>query len=395
MKRQFLLILLFVYSLALYGQKNEIDSIENRFNYHKGKGFEFGDKSGNYLMQMEWRIQFRMAYPTDGDFIEMGQPEETLYLGINRARMKIGGHAFNPNFKYYLEYELSQSKLLDFRIMYGKTPALNFKIGQWKVQYNSERVISSGKQQTVERSILTRAFTLDRQQGVSMFGNLAGEKLANFNYWLSAFMGNGRGATTTSDPHLMYMTRLQWNPNGTPLQFSGSDLEYHEKLNMLFAIAGASNRSEFTRFSTSGGGQLENFEPGTHGQYRINQLMEESVGKYKGFSWQQELHFKNIDDKVNSKTTKMWGNLLQIGYFPGQSINKVPEKLELFIRQAFYFPDSGVNDHIKKELTFGANWFISGHKLKLSGDASYLSSNFEHTEILYGWRYRLQIDISL
>lgn len=395
MKRQLILAFFVVFPFFLCAKTTVSDTVSQNVSYNMGKGFEFKDNSGNFLMQMQWRLQFRTAYPTKSDFIKVGAPEETVMLGINRARMKVGGHAFTPNLKYYLEYELFQAKLLDYRIMVGKSPALNLKFGQWKVQYHRERIISSGKQQTLERSILTPAFTVDRQQGVSLFGNLAGEGAVNFNYWLSTFMGNGRGASSTLDPHLMYMARFQWNPNGGPLAFSGSDLEFHERFKMLFALAALTNTSEFTRFSTSGGGQLEGFEPGLPEQYQINQFLQESAGKYKGLSWQQELHFKNIDDRVNNKLTKMWGNLVQVGYFPGHAIEKVPEKLELFFRHAFYYPDYGVNKNIKKELTFGGNWFFYGHRLKLTGDISYLDSNFQNTEIYFGWRYRLQVDISL
>jgi phosphate-selective porin OprO/OprP len=395
MKKFYFLILFSCMAFFISAQQTKNDSISKNFSYYGGKGFEFKDNSGNHLMHMEWRVQFRTAFPTDGNYLNPTMPEETIYLGIRRARMKVGGHSFSPKLKYYLEYELFRASLLDFRIMYEASPALKFKIGQWKVQYHRERIISSGKQQAVDRSILTPAFTVDRQQGVSMYGNLAGEKMANFNYWISAFMGNGRGSTTTSDPYLMYMTRLQWNPNGKELAFSGSDLEYHEKLRMLFAVAALTNRSEFTRFSTSGGGQLEGFDTGAPGQYQINQLLQESAGKLKGFSWQQELHFKQINDKLSEITTDMLGNLVQVGYFPSHIWKKFPKKMEIFGRHAFYLPDAGNNNNVKKELTLGGNWFFAGHRLKITGEASYLDSNYESAEIYYGWRYRLQLDISL
>lgn len=395
MKKAFCFSLLIIVPLLMKAQKIETDSSDYGLNYHKGKGFEFKDKSGNFLMQMEWRLQVRTAYPMNGDFVKVGYPEETIYLGINRARMKVGGYAFSPKIQYYMEYELARSALLNYRVIFSHSPALNFKVGQWKAQYSAERIISSGKQQAVDRSIVNRAFTLDRQQGVSLLGNLGGKNAANFNYWLTALMGNGRGASTSADPYLMYMSRLQWNPNGSVLKFSGSDIEYHEKFKMLLAVAGVTNRSEFTRFSTSGGGQLEGFEPGLPGQYRVNQLLQESAGKYRGFSWQQELHFKGIDDKVNLELTKMWGNVAQCGYFPGQALKKIPKNLEVFVRHAFYYPDFENNDHIKKEFTLGGNWFFYGHKMKVTADASYLDSNFQDTEIYYGWRYRLQLDISL
>ena len=124
---------------------------------HGSKGFELNSSDGSYLMQIQFRGQFRAAYPTDSDPIELSDfQEEQLYLRVNRARMKIGGHAFNPFLKYYVEYDFFGANMLDFRLMLDKLPYLKLKVGQWKAHYTRERVISSGKQQTVERSIINR-----------------------------------------------------------------------------------------------------------------------------------------------------------------------------------------------------------------------------------------------
>ena len=367
----------------------------HRFLSYGGKGFIFSDPSGNYLMNLEFRGQFRLSYPTDTDPISLSDyQDEQVKLGVRRARLKVGGHSFKPWFKYYLEYELFSSNLLDFRLMYEKVPWLKIKVGQWKVQYNRERIISSGKQQTMERSILTRAFTVDRQQGVSVFGHLEGEGMANFNYWFSVFMGTGRGNPVNDDNHLMYMTRLQWNFMGESLKFSSSDLEFHEDFTGLLAIAGVTNRSPYTRFSQSGGGQLEGFDPGDAGQYRVNQLMQESAGKYKGFSWQQELHYKQIRDYVNGTVTDMAGNLIQAGYFFHHLWDVIPDNVEFYGRQAFYLTDLNVSDQLQKEVSFGFNWFIQGHRIKLTAEASHLSSDFVSQGTMDGWRYRFQLDVS-
>ena len=368
---------------------------QHKFLTHGSKGFEFADQSGNYLMNLEFRGQLRLSYPTDNDPVSLSDyEEEQIKLGIKRARVKVGGHSFKPWFKYYLEYELFSTNLLDFRLMYEKVPWLKVKVGQWKVQYNRERIISSGKQQTMDRSILTRTFTVDRQQGVSVFGHFEGEKLLNFNYWLSAFMGTGRGNTENDDTHLMYMSRVQWNYMGEVLSFSGSDLENHKEFVGLLALAGVTNQSPYTRFSQSGGGQLEGFEEGVAGQYRVNQLMQESAGKYRGFSWQQELHYKQILDHVNSTDTRMAGNLVQAGYFFHHLWNTIPDDLELYARQAFYLPDLAISNQRQLEYTFGLNYFVHGHRFKFTGEASMLQTDYNTNESMDGWRYRLQLDVS-
>lgn len=362
---------------------------------HGDKGFEFTSMDGNYLMQIQFRGQFRLAYPTDSDPIDLSDfQEDQLYMRVNRARMKVGGHAFNPSLKYYVELDLFGSNLLDFRMMLDKLPYLKLKVGQWKAHYTRERIISSGKQQTVERSIINRPFTIDRQQGVSVYGRLNGQGLADFNYWASVFMGTGRGARENDDENPMFMTRWQWNFMGEPLEFSGSDVKYHKKFTAIIALAGVTNRSPYTRFSTAGGGQLEGFEEGVAGQYRVNQLLAESAGKYKGFSWQQELHWKEINDMVNISTSTLMGNLFQLGYFPHYKWNNFPKKMELYARHAFYDPDLYADSDYQHEFSTGANWFFKGHANKLTAEYSYFYYSLESDQLQKGSRFRIQWDIS-
>lgn len=362
---------------------------------HGDKGFEFNSSDGNYLMQIQFRGQFRLAYPTDSDPIDLSDfQEQQLYLRVNRARIKFGGHAFSPDLKYYVEFDLFGANLLDFRLMFDRLPYLKFKVGQWKAYYTRERVISSGKQQTVERSIINRPFTIDRQQGVSAYGRLDGNGLADFNYWLSVLMGTGRGGRENDDKHPMILARWQWNFMGEPLEFTGSDLKYHKKFTAILALAGVTNRSPYTRFSTAGGGQLIGFEEGVAGQYRVSQLLLETAGKYKGFSWQQELHWKEINDKVNMSTNTLMGNLFQLGYFPHHKWKKMPKQLEVYARHAFYDPNIQEDYDHQQELSSGVNWFFKGHANKLTAEYSYLYYSLETDQLQAGSRVRLQWDVS-
>ncbi|MCK5454290.1 MAG: porin, partial [Calditrichia bacterium] len=277
------------------------------------KGWEFATSDGNYKLQFQSRLQFRFAHPVDTDPVTFDDflKEEQNVFKVNRARLKIGGNAFQPWLKYYWEYELAAGNLLDFQMMVKKYSWFSIRVGQWKARYNRERVISSGKQQMVDRSLINRAFTLDRQQGISFYGHLKGKGIADFNYWLEILTGNGRGAGTNDDLHLMYVLRGQWNFLGRPLGFTGSDTRYLKQMAGLIALGATTNRSPYTRFSQAGGGQLEGFEPGEAGQYRVNQWMAESALMFKGFSWQQEFHWKQIDDNINRSITTIIGNYLQ------------------------------------------------------------------------------------
>ncbi len=392
MKNRFYYLFFLIFcSISLFAQEKN-----NDFYITKGKGYEFHFFDDAYELQIDFRGQFRASTPFDR---YPKSPEnfdsKTTDFDINRARIKIGGHVYKPYFTFYFEQDLRGMNLLDFRFMIEKYSFLQLKVGQWKSRFSRERMISSGNQQSVDRSLLNSIFTIDRQQGVSIYGNLDGGGMANFNYFAEVLTGTGRGASSNDDTKLMYMMRFQWNPNGEELKYSGSDLKIHEKFVSSVAIAGVTNTSKFTSFSTSGGGQLYGFEDGVAGQYKIEQLLFETAFMYKGFSWQQELHFKNIDDQVNLQQTNLIGNYVQIGYFLNQSFPKIPKELEIFARQSFYDPNTDISDNNNYEFTVGCNWFFHGHKNKLTFDYSYLKYNQFLPYAKTGNRFQLQWDISI
>ena len=309
-------------------------------------------------------------------------------------RIKIGGNAFKPWLKYYMEYELGGNALLDMRFMVEKSRAWRIKVGQWKAQYSRERIISSGRQQMMERSIINRAFTIDRQQGVSLYGQLVGQGAANLSYWVSVFTGMGRGARSNDDEHLMYMARVQWNFLGRVVPFTGSDWEYNEAPAAQLIFAAVTNRSPYTRFSTSGGGQLVGFEDGAPGQYRVNQWLQETAFKYRGFAWQQEFHWKQVTDHVNETTRTLIGTYFQAGYFFHYLWEAFPRPLELAGQVALFNPDTDLGNDLLTEYSFAANWFFNGHLNKLTADITYFNFDFAGQEDQSQWRFRVQWDVS-
>ncbi len=385
--------------LGLNARAQQIKDTTKLINVRYGdKGVELRTRDNKFLFQIQSRFQFRFSTPNDQDPLTYNDysPEKTTTLKINRARLKVGGHAFEPWLKYYWEYELSQSNLLDFRLMIEKWEWLSFKAGQWKVEYTRERFISSGEQQTVDRSLINRSFTADRQMGVEVYGHLKGKGVADFNYWAAVLTGTGRGNTANDDNNLMYFGRAQWNFLGRFLDFEGSDLEFHEKPTPIIAFSGLTNQSPYTRFSQSGGGSLEGYENGLPGQYRVNQWNLESAFMYRGFSWQSEWHTKQIIDKFNNDDmTTLKGYYVQAGYFFHNAFDWWPQHLEMAGRHAAYRPDNSIKQNLQDETTIAFNWFFKGHKNKLTSEVSYFSFQDKSLPLAQGWRFRIQWDISL
>ena len=168
--------------------------------YHK-KGFHFESQDGQFSTNLQWRAQLRFhkgirSDPRDdGDF----SPDAINNFEARRLRMKIGGHGYDV-VKYYFEIDLqparsitgeshsSAVRVIDWRIDFPLTKWLGFRVGQWKINYNRERVDSSGRQTFVERSIVNRVFTIDRQVGVLAKGHLNKGTAADFRYYAGIFL---------------------------------------------------------------------------------------------------------------------------------------------------------------------------------------------------------------
>ncbi|MEJ2541181.1 MAG: porin [Gemmatimonadota bacterium] len=363
---------------------------------HGSSGFFIETADGAWRTALQFRLQFRFSTPFDNDPVTFddytGDPRTSLE--VNRARLKVRGHGFKPWLGYYMEYELAASVLLNWELTVQKNPALSLRVGQWKAYYTRERVVSSGRQQLVDRSLINRYFTIDRQQGVSLFGRVGEGSRADFQYWLSAFTGLGRGGNANDDGRLMYMARVQWNPMGRSVAFRGSELSRESDPTLSVAVAGATNRSGCTRFSTSGCGSLEGFPDQDPGRYRVGQALFETAFNWRGFQWSQEAHWKRIRDRAEATTTDLVGNYIQVGYFPSLLWSAVPEPMELAFRWATYRPDVDQPSNRKDEFSLAANWFFSGHDNKLSAELSWLTlQSGVQDQLEEGVRLRVQWEI--
>ena len=357
-------------------------------------GLDFQSDDGRFRIHLWFRSQVRYSYPFNSDprSLEDFAAGEIHSFDLQRIRIKLKGNAYRPWLQYYFEYDF-KSRMLNAELTLSRWSWLQMRVGQWKVTYNRERVDSSGKQQFADRSIVNREFTLDRQPGIMLAGHLAEGTPADVWYMAGLFNGNGAN-NANDDDHPMWMTRLQWSPLGRQLPFSQSDLSFHEKAAGTLAFGAVGNRGPYTRFATSGPGQVDGIEPGKPGRYDLRQYLEETAFVYRGFSFQQEWHWKEITDNQTGVVTNLQGAYAQAGIFPWSLSESLPRPLELAARLAWVDPDRSTPDDDRRELTFGANWFFHGHDNKVTADVSRLELDQPRGPTLRDHRFRLQWDIS-
>ena len=372
-------------------EKKIDDKFPIKASYDQKKGLEFKSRDGNFAMQIGVRFQLRYSYPQEGDSLKAASQssfddKDVSSFRVRRARLKIGGYGFQPWLKYYFEYDVPSNTLLDWRVDVAKYDWATLRVGQWKVNYNRERVDSSGNQQFADRSIVNAAFTLDRQTGAMLSGALFPGTPAYLIYNVGAFTGIGLNQSHNDDKHMLYVARLQWNFLGRDLPFSQSDVEYTENPTGSLAFAAAHNRADRFTFPTT-----SRATGVVDGQFEIDQAVEEIAFKYRGFSLQQELHVKEVHNKSTQARTTSLGAYAQAGYFPHALIDVIPAPLEVAFRYAFVDPNDTVRSDVLREQTVAINWFFAGHRNKLTLDASHLT---QEGGLSPADRVRLQYDVS-
>lgn len=159
-------------------RESPIESKEKRSLFKYGRsGLQIGEKDkGRFSAKVNIRSQLRFSSP-----FRSAPRKESQFGGegerdfrFRRARFKVEGHAFTPWIDYKFEHDLVGNRILDAQMTIGKWESLQFRFGQWKADYSRERIDSSGKQQFADRSIVNRAFTLDRQKGATVLGRRRG-----------------------------------------------------------------------------------------------------------------------------------------------------------------------------------------------------------------------------
>jgi hypothetical protein len=357
------------------------------------KGLDIRSRDGNYHAHIDWRAQVRFTESVFGAEGLAPDPESREgRLVVNRARFKLGGHAYRPWLIYYLEFDFVTPALLDLRFTLKPSDAFQVRFGQWKFPYNRERVDSSGKQQFVERSVVNSFFTVDRQQGLALFGHLWKGRWADSWYNVAVNSATGRGGEGSVE-RPMVLGRWQWNFLKRDLPFSQSDFGYKKPAASL-AVAGATWQGPYTSFSTQGGGELPGFPVGDEDRYEVEQAMVETAFQGHGLSWQQEYHWKRVEDTVSGRVTKLEGGYLQAGFFFHALLDGFPRPLELAVRWAQVDSDVVAVDDRIRELTFAANWFFAGHRNKLTLDFSFLDREAADPAERRERRLRLQWDAS-
>ncbi|MCA2980418.1 MAG: porin [Myxococcaceae bacterium] len=331
-----------------------------------GEGVTF--KAQDFSLQLRGRVQARAEalVPTEG------APTTRLnQFLIRRARLNLTAKyteawvmtvqlAFSA-----LDMEADAPNVLrDAHLTWQGLRDLNVRVGQTKVPYGKQRVVSSGSLQMVDRSLVVGELNLDRDVGLQLRSDDLlglGGRLA---YAVGVFGGDGRNRFG-ANVGLLYVARLQVSPFGRFDDLVEGDLERLERPRLAVGLAAARNVATFRQRSTIGA--TFKTEPTTY-----DHLGADVLFKWRGFSLMGEVLWRDAEREPVGAPTLEWPRSAW-GYYVQAGVVLVPQ-LEVSARWGQLRPLPATDPSLlhQRELGVGLGWYPLRHDLKLQTDVFWL-----------------------
>ena len=340
-----------------------------------GKGVTIKTADDQFALNIRGRVQARATLTEIND----GLAPVTGFQ-VRRMRLLFQGNALGPALTYYLQLGFSnldteadlRSPLRDAYITWAIARDANLRVGQMKVPYGRQRVVSSSAQQLVERSIVVGELNLDRDVGVHLFSKDLFGLGSRLGYSLAVMGGDGRNRLAEKFG-LLYAARVQVTPMGAFDDFSEADFKREPKPKLAIAVNGAFNQHTNRPRST--------FDlPYADARFNYAHAGVDALLKWRGLSVSGEWLWRKSDKDTRSgqlngasatfHSRSGWGAFGQVGQF-------VTDRLEVVGRYGFLKPLAASDPKFVKrqELGGGLSYYLNEHSLKVQGDYFYLPSN--------------------
>lgn len=346
-------------------------------------------KSGDFSLSIRGRVQARAE-------AIMPTPESTVtrvnQILVRRARLSLTAR-YTDIWTMVVQLAFSTldmepdapNALRDAHLTWSGLRDLNIRVGQTKVPFGRQRVISSGSQQMVDRSIVVGELNLDRDVGVLLRSDDLFGLGGRLSYTLGVMGGDGRNRLGTN-VGLLYVARAQVNPFGKFDDLVAGDLERLEKPRLSIGVAAARNVATVRQRST----HSTTFK---NASVTYDHLAADMLFKWRGFSLEAEalLRYAEQPSLAGATMTEWpragWGYYVQVGYLP-------VEAFEVSARWGQLRPFTETDPSFKhqRELGIGLGWFPIQHNLKLQSDLFWLPVGDRFN--VGSWQIRAQLQLA-
>ena len=352
-----------------------------KVGYEKGFFIESGD--GNNRLVIGGRLQFRFTYSG----VESG-PDSSAF-SIERARIKLEGHAITKDLTYLIQPELGKGALAlrDFYGDYRIAPdVLHVRVGQFYRPFSRQQITSDGNQGLVDRAITDAAFQGGRDIGLMLHNNY--EKSPTIEYALGLYNGTGERSTTSITVQTDDMTgevtgASAGNPSNVPTML-------HPALvgRVGYNHGGLKGYSEVDleggdlRFGVGASGQVD-FDADRNDDSLVKGELD-AIVKVQGFDATGAVYISSVQaaEDFSDRALGAVGFHLQAGYL-------FASEYQVAARFAVVAPDGLKDDESELALVLG--YLPFGHNLKWQTDLAGLTHQSSHTTDL---RLRSQLQLA-
>ena len=338
--------------------------------YKPGTGLIIESANGRFSIGTRLRAQLRYHVG-----VENGVPEHVFQ--IRRARLQFKGHIFHEKNKYKIELAFSPRDLSFKDGVPGRTPLLSWyfefahlrdatvRVGQYKIPYSRQRVVSSGDLQLVDRALANGEFNHDRDIGFDIRSKDVGGLGGYLKYYVGVYMGEGRDfgdKNATPDFRLHYLGRIEVQPFGKFKDYKEADMNRNLKPKLSIGAAYSFHHGSQGLRGTLG------TTPEDGGLTDYHSMTVDYVFKVAGFSSTAEFHLRQGtrfpgDEGPEEAARNGMGWFVQAGFL----IPRLP--IEFAARYSGIAP-LGDETSLSEAHSAGGgiSYYIAGHPWKIQAD---------------------------
>jgi hypothetical protein len=341
-----------------------------------GKGLIATSADERLSVGLRTRMQLRNTFTHSGDI-------DTNELQVRTLRLSVFGHVLSPEIRYTIQLAFgggdfdsaNPSPIFDAFLDFTHHRDLNVRVGQFFVPFDRARTIREFALQMVDRQIVVRELTLDRDVGVM----LSSSNLFGFNelfgYHVFVGGGDGRNRFGALKPGAILVGRFVVRPFGNFDEDQEGDLTREQRPRLAIGLAGAWNQNTSRQNSTYGA----TFALGTTDY--LNAAFD-VVFKYAGFSLLAEALWRRASEDVltgtvndapaTEYTRSGYGYFVQAGLMVHENVEVTARWDELFTRGGTDPTFAQLANTQGRQLGAGANLYLNGHAFKVQADYFYV-----------------------
>lgn len=331
-----------------------------------------------FEMAIRFRSQFRFTYEDFG----RDARQDVADFNVRRMRLRFDGTAFDDRFLYKIQLSFTRGDLdfdtvaypnilRDAVIGWRLTDKSTFWFGQTKLPGNRQRVVSSGSQELVDRSLLNAIFNIDRDMGLQWYNQFGDER----PFWVKLAISNGEGrARNNKNKEMSYTGRVEWLPLGEFTDggdYFEADLAFEKKPKLSVGVVYNYNPGT----NRIGGQTGELFSVGTDEYISrdLKTMFADLLFKYRGFAFSTEYARRDVDDPIVPVSATDFEAVYKGEAVTAQMSYRFANNVTPILRFTRLFPDAEIQslENERTQYTVGLTKFLNRHQVKIQTDLTF------------------------